>query len=350
MMKRLQNLYLYCYRLTGFIFLSGLITSILWYGFSVLFFSTNQSWLVPLILSPDQERVMTHLEHMLNLEHQLTKDQIELKTTEKALYNKLLLLDKTYELRSRFKKSMLAQSRRYSKKSSSLHEITQEKNKNINELTQLASEIERKEKVLNQELKIGLITKQEALKERFVLSNLRTSLIDARARAHELNQRSIDFANAANTLNGAATHLNALHNIVKKNELDIQIVDLNIDTYSLKVTIEHLKKDINKRQLALKTMRKSPYILATKRLISVAFVPYTHLKHIKKGNPIYSCYFDMMICHQAGQVADIYKAEEYGKHPIFKSEIKGQLIRIAFNNKMDAQRKLLFLNSKPLFF
>lgn len=117
-MKRLQNFYLYSYRLTGFIFLLGLISSILWYGFSMLFFSTSASWSVPLILSPDQEKVITHLEHMLNLEHQLAKDKTELKTAKEALLNKVALLKKSYALRLRFKQSMTAQAKQYSKKKS----------------------------------------------------------------------------------------------------------------------------------------------------------------------------------------------------------------------------------------
>lgn len=95
-------------------------------------------------------------------------------------------------------------------------------------------------------------------------------------------------------------------------------------------------------------MQRSPYILATKKPTTLAFIPYPNLKRIKKGNPVYSCYLDMIFCYKSGQIADIYSAEEYGKHPIFKSEIKGRLIRIAYADKKDAQKKLLFLNSKPL--
>lgn len=140
-----------------------------------------------------------------------------------------------------------------------------EKKQNLKELNKLASQIRDKEAAIDQELKLGLITKQEALNEQLTLNNLRSHLIDEKTEAHELKQRSIDFANAADTLDGAATNLLAIQNVVKKNELDIQIAALKIDSYALKVTIKHLEKGIKKRQQALAKMQRSPYILATKK-------------------------------------------------------------------------------------
>lgn len=347
-MKRLQSFYLYSYRLTGFIFLLGLIVSILWYGFSILFFSASTSWSVPLILSPNQEKVITHLEHMLNFEHQLTEDITQLKTAKIALETKLLLLKKTNILHQRFTESILAQTKRYTNKSESLQQLTLEKNETIENINSLASQIKHREMSIAQELQSGLITKQEALKERLSITSLHNHLIDAKARSHELNQRAIDFANAADTLDGAASSLFALQNVVKKNELDIQIAELKIDTYSLKVTIEHLERVIKTRQDALEKMRRSPYILAINQSTWVAFVPYTNLHSVTPGSPVYSCYLDMIFCYKSGVVTDLYSAEEYGKHPIFKSEVKGQLIRIAYIDEKDARKKLLFINSKPL--
>ena len=95
-------------------------------------------------------------------------------------------------------------------------------------------------------------------------------------------------------------------------------------------------------------MKKSPYIRAIKESTTVAFVPYHNLKNLKKGSPVYSCYLDMIFCYRSGQISNVYNAEEYFPHPIFKSELKGQLIGIAFNNTSDSQKKLLFINSKPL--
>lgn len=348
-MKRIQNFYLYSYRLTGFIFLSGLISSILWYGFSMIFFIASTSWSVPLILSPHQEKVMTHLEHLLNIEQQFSKNTAELKAAQKALIDKSEILKNALLLENRVQESMVAQAVQYAKNSLVLDKFNQEKKQTIDRMNNLLMEIQNKEQLINKELKMGLITKQEALSQQIYLSNLHTSLIDSKSRAHELEQKSIDFANASTTLNGdSANNLVAMHKVIKKVELDRQVAELKIDTYALQSKIKELKFTIHKLQVALDIMKKSPYILATKGAQTVAFIPYANLKNVRNGSPVYSCYFDMIFCYKAGHVTEVYKGEEYGRHPIFKSDTKGRFIGIKFNSKADAQKKLVFLNSKPL--
>ena len=348
--KKLQNFYLQAYRLVGFICLMGLITSILWYGFSIIFFSISSRWALPLILSPNQEKVIVHSEHMLNLEHQLAQEQAELKTATKAYRSNVLVLKKFNALQARFKESMRTQSLRDANKSKTLQQLNMEKQSSVSELKRLALESEKKNRMIEDELKLGLITRQEALTEQILLSNLRNYLIDSRASAYALKQQSISLAQASKTLTGVSNDLYALQDVLKKNELDVKRSELKITIYSLQVTMAHLKKDIKKRQKALIKMRKSPYILATKRPTTVAFIPYRHLKHAQVGSHVYSCYFDMLFCYRSGYVAEAYSAEEYGKHPLFKSETKGALIRVVYNNEHDAHKKLVFLKSKPLFF
>ena len=290
------------------------------------------------------------MEHMLNLEHQLAQEQAELKTAIKGYRSNVLVLKKFNTLQTRFKESLQIQSLRDANKSKILHQLNMEKQSSVTELQRLALENEKKNRMIEEELKLGLITRQEALTERVLLSNLRNYVIDSRASAYALKQQSINLAHASKTLNGASNDLYALQDVLKENELDVKRAELKTTIYSLHVTMEHLKKDIKKRQRALVKMRKSPYILATKRPTTVAFIPYRHLKHAQVGSYVYSCYFDMMFCYRSGYVAEAYSAEEYGKHPLFKSETKGVLIRVVYNNEHDAHKRLLFLKSKPLFF
>ena len=347
-MKKIQNFYLYSYRLTGFVFLVGLISSILWYGFSMLFFIASSSWSVPLILSPNQEKVMMHLEHHLALEHKVAKDIAELVAFEQALSYKKRLLNSAQRLQVRVKQSLLLESQQNIKRSEILKQLSKEKTNTVAELHQLLSKIENRDAMIDKELSIGLITKQEALSAHLTSNKMRSDLVDAKASMHDLNRRARDFSNAANTLNGSANNLLAMDKVIKKVELANQIAQLKSDIFSLTVNTKQLKKNIEEKNQALALMTNSPYILATKGPTTVAFVPYRNLTHAKVGSPVYSCWLDMVLCYQSGHVARIYEAEEYSKHPIFKSDIKGQLIGIVFNHETDGQKKLLFLNSKPL--
>ena len=139
-----------------------------------------------------------------------------------------------------------------------------------------------------------------------------------------------------------------MNRIIKKVELEGQIADLKSDIFSLQISTQHLKKNIDKKNRVLLFMKNSPYIRATKKETSVAFVPYANLHKVAIGAPVFSCYLDMLLCYKSGHVLEIYHAEEYSKHPIFKSDVKGQLIAINFDSIADSQKKLLFINSKPL--
>ena len=347
-MKKVQGFYLYSYRLVGFVFLIGLISSILWYGFCMLFFIANSSWSVPMILSPNQEKVMMHLEHVLALEHELSKNVAELTAFEQALAHKKILLNNAQQLHVRIEKGMLLQSQQYARSSRILHTLSQEKTAAVSELNLLQSKIKNRQAVINKELKIGLITKQEALAAHLISSKMHSDLVDAKASMQDLNRRALNFSNAASTLTGASTSLLAMDKVIRKVELENQMAQFESDIFSLTVSTERLKKNIKERGRVIALMTNSPYILATKTPTTVAFVPYRNLKHAKVGAPVYSCWLDIALCYRSGHVSRVYKAEEYSKHPMFKSDIKGQLVGIVFNREMDGQKKLLFLNSKPL--
>ncbi len=349
-MKKVQNFYLYSYRLVGFVFLVGLVSSILWYGLSIFFFVTNASWSIPLILSPNQEKVLAHREHIVNLEHELAKNIAELAADKEAIDQKKTLLHNIKELYTRFEQSMVSQSIHHAKIGKMFDDLAQEKAKSVDELKKLIADLKLNEREIDKELNVGLITKQEAVSQRLALNNLRSNLIDAKVNLHDLNQRALDFNTASNTLNGASTNLNAMQVVVKNVELDRQITQLTSEIFALNVKIEHLDENIDKRKKELILMKRSPYILATQTNTSVAFVPYKNLSKVHIGTPIYSCYLEYFLCYQSGQVTRIFKAEEYAKHPIFKSDLKGQFIGVSFNHKADAQKKLLFLHSKPMLF
>jgi hypothetical protein len=347
-MKKVQNFYLYSYRLVGFVFLTGLISSILWYGFSMLFFIANSSWAVPTILSPNQERVMSHLEHVLVLEHNAAKDVAELSAFKQTLKHKRHVLKTTRQLRNRIRQTLNAQSNQYTRKSLMFKKLSNEKNKSVSRLTHLIARVHHRDRVISDELQIGLITREEALAERVASNKLRADLVDAKARMQDLHQKSVDFSRAASTLNGADKHMASMYKIVKKVELDSQITQLKSDIFSLTLNINQLHETIEKKNHALAVMRNSPYIQAINKPTAVAFVPYRNLKKARIGAPVYSCYLDMVFCYKSGSITSVYQAEEYFPHPVFKSEIKGLLVEVEFKNPGDGQKRILFLNSKPL--
>jgi hypothetical protein len=174
--------------------------------------------------------------------------------------------------------------------------------------------------------------------------------VDAKASAHLMKQQADELSSAASTLKGSANSLDAINNVAKQVELDVQIEELKSDVFRLTATIDGLEKTIQESNRVIALIKDSPYLLATREPTTVAFVPYDNMSKAKEGAKIYSCYIVMVFCYQSGQVVRVYDAEEYGTHPIFKSDLKGRFVGVKFDDASDAEKDLLFINGKPLLF
>jgi hypothetical protein len=94
--------------------------------------------------------------------------------------------------------------------------------------------------------------------------------------------------------------------------------------------------------------KSSPYFLALRAPVTVLFIPYDNLKNAKVGAPVYDCLLQVIICTKVGSIAKVYDAEEYARHPLFKTDIKGRFAEATFTNIEAAKSNVLFINGKPL--
>lgn len=346
-MKRVQNIYLYFYRVIGFIFIVGLICAILWYSLSILFFSFSNTWSVPIVLSPSQEKVIGHLTRVSAFEQELRKNKIDLNTAREEYSKKNILLQNAELLQPRLDNSILVQAKRYSDASAQLKELTKERQKNISELSALSKKNQGKKASIDKELSAGIITKHEANEQKLMLNNLNSGLIDAKAQLTDLLLNAEELSSAAKTLNGSFGNIDAINNIVRKVDLNVQIEGLRSELFKLDATIETLESVIEESDRVLQILKNSPYFLATKEATHVAFVPYDNRTNAKAGERVYSCYLRMILCYRAGTIIQVYEAEEYGKHPVFQTALKGIFLGVEFKDPDDAKKDLLFIGSRP---
>ena len=58
----------------------------------------------------------------------------------------------------------------------------------------------------------------------------------------------------------------------------------------------------------------------------------------------------MIFCAQSGQITRVYEAEEYARHPMFKTDLKGRFVGVSFDEEKDAQKDIAFIDHRPLLF
>lgn len=114
-----------------------------------------------------------------------------------------------------------------------------------------------------------------------------------------------------------------------------QIKELNTQIASLKPLVE--------------SMQKSPFAQASQKRIPMAFVPFSNLKDLQKGAPVYSCLLYFVICKSVGTVGDVLADEVTWPHPMFSAQVRGLFVRLELQDPRDSQQSLLFLNRPPLF-
>ena len=98
------------------------------------------------------------------------------------------------------------------------------------------------------------------------------------------------------------------------------------------------------------TIKRSPYYQALTEPAYVAFVQYPNLRDATPGAPVYDCLFQVFLCVRVGTVTQVYDAEQYARHPIFKTDIKGKFVGIEFTRKKSGQSDVVFFGHKPLLF
>jgi hypothetical protein len=81
---------------------------------------------------------------------------------------------------------------------------------------------------------------------------------------------------------------------------------------------------------------------------SVALVPYTNLKNVSKGTPLYACRLNMVWCRQVGKVLDVLPGEVLVKQPHRESMVRGRMIEMQMTEPDAAQEEVLFVGGKPL--
>ncbi|CAJ0858365.1 hypothetical protein [Ralstonia flatus] len=337
------------YRIVMTSVLIVVMVGILSYLFLMLFYGVDRNWAAPLVLSPTQSKVLAFQPDVAALEASLLKNRVELNT---AIRKYQAIEDQVTQLQSlsaQFARAQRFEAKALASVNASLQGVLRQKRMDIDQTRQAVDEARPMLASLDAELSAGLITKDEVARRRMDMRTAQNALTDSQVQTVLLATQASQASAASNTLtqSGAAS-LTALQSLTSDAQIRIAIAQASVDAGTAKEAIHQLEATVKEGERVLQTAKRSPYYRALTTSVPVVFVPYDNVSAAKVGAPVFDCMLQVLLCRKVGKVVEVYEAEEYARHPLFKTDIRGKFAEIDFEEREASESSVVFLSFKPL--
>jgi hypothetical protein len=204
---------------------------------------------------------------------------------------------------------------------------------------------------MGSEYEAGLIDRNAMMAGKFQLAQISSANLSLAERQVEFDQRASELAAETESLDA----LRADKSTTAALSYDVLKIARDYDTSKLALAKEmgnreRLKSSLERQDTILAGINQSAYLRAANNGAQVAMVPYSNMKNIEKGTPLYACKLDMVWCHKVGTVRDILAGEVNVKHPNRDAMVRGQMIEMEMTDASAAQDEVLFAGHPPLGF
>ena len=347
--KQAAALIVNAYRLLGFGILTIIVFVLIGYIVSTAFYYFSNSWIVPMAVSPTDEKVVT-LQAQL-AEQQNARDRIadELQQAERAIaVQQTFQAEFAKAIRSDLEGRKLALSRVRELATTAARTRAAIKSQN----TAYANASRRR---MSQEYAAGLIDRNAMLSGKYQIAQISSSNLslaerqaefETRAAELEAQTRSLD-AILANAQGSAGTALS--YEVLRiKQEYEASRLDLAKATEAR----DTLKTALARQDKIVAALSQSAYLRAVRDGASVAFVPYGNLSNVEQGTSLYGCKLGMVFCYKVGEVLEVLPGEVQFKHPHRERNLRGQIVvlRLDEDEANAAADDVLFVGGRPILF
>lgn len=335
------------YRRVAFAILALFFAGILSYVSLVVFYVASNSWAAPVVLSPTQEKVLSFQPQISNIELKYNTQKAEL---ENALLRREAILDQLVQLTT-LGNSISSISKAESYKASQLNRklasLLKLKTDNLARTDTIIEESKKLLSTVDQELKANIITEDQAAQRKLSIQAAVNSSSEVAHSMLQIEEQIANYRDLISSLQGNPRAITSLGVLNTSAEIERSRLDLRVQLDVLSREVKVLKQAVDSDGRILELAKTSPYYKALFKPVTLAFVPYENLKYAFRGTPVYSCLLSVIICERVGTVTTRYPAEEFARHPIFKTDMRGNFIEIEFIEEKYSKEPVVFLNGKP---
>ncbi len=354
------------YKFVGFLLLASIVVAMVFYLGCSGFYIFNHHWIVPSILTPQNERVMTahttYLERLYQLES-MKAEMIQLEKEEEHVHFVIQLQE---QFQTSFTKGLQNEKLRYDENVANYKTVFD----SIEKDQILLSEKQNLKKIgtiheLKDQLNSGVITEEEFFRTQQQILQSAMGDLERQEKWIELQKQQKSLSSSLNTFreNPLQKKSNAILSFLdEKNDMNVSILlkqkplfdslvaasEFGVRLSPLEKKKEALAKIITDFSSVVETLKNSPLVRASTEAVMLAFVPYENLENIIETSPIYGCYLEFFLCQKVGTIDKILPGEVTAKHPLSGRDLRGQWVELkmeAFNSW--AQKHSLIANYPP---
>jgi hypothetical protein len=334
------------YKAIGFGVLTVIVLALVAYLGSTIFYWYSTSWLMPTVIAPTDEHVLTLSSTLAVQASARDKIAADVKDADRVVAMDELFLDEAKksiadELGDR--KVQLAQL-------AALHRSLTSTKAEVHSNSRLYTKMSRQR--LAAEYDAHLIDREGAVTGAFQLSQIAAGNLNLAERAVEIDKQRSDLVRETSSLaallgTGDKRQRRYSYEVLKMLE-DVKRAE--VELAKARDYREALAKSFARYQTLVATIEDSAYLRAAARKDTIAQVPYENLDHVKPGQPLYSCAIGLFFCKKVGSVVAVLSGELLFKHPLHNNMIRGQAVQLRLDDVKIAEKPVLFAGGRPILF
>jgi CII-binding regulator of phage lambda lysogenization HflD len=337
------KLVLTLYRVFAIAVLYLVLAGVLAYAFVMGFYAVNSSWAAPVILSAADEKSLDFRQKLVTSQQTIEDLKVDSNKLDSGIAEMSKHRAALLALEPQLKAAIDREQTHNRTAGPQLATLDKQKLDDNQKTQRVLSQLKELESNVNKDLAAGLITKGDAASQLSALNQVESNYTDSKIAEVLLTD---------NVLDKTTTGTGSLNVLVKQAELRSEVAQLDIAINVAEKQLQEEKQQISRLHEAIATAKQSPYYLnaAGGQTLYFAFVPYNNQASATAGQPIYDCYLNMIACRRVGEVKQIFPGEESATHPIYKTALRGFLIRMSLDRAESAKSQTVFLGRKPLLF
>ncbi|MBV7542976.1 hypothetical protein [Acidovorax sp. sic0104] len=352
-MTRTQKIIVTAYRYLAIVVLGAVLSTALAYAALTLFYTVNESWAAPVVISRTNEKIL-----------RLTAEVFRTRQAADGLDSAWKALSRESEAlreQSRVFEQLVASAERAASQqqradlqlSHQVEEIGTAKRGDIAKTRKVLSEISTLEDTIERDLQAGLMTREDAIRMRATINGYKTSATDATATAVALERQLSDLRRSATTLAGGPAQMpQALEVLARTAGYRMQLDNLRLKLQQNMQDTASKQREAQQLRQIVTTLSDSPYFRVTQadEPLFFAFVPYDNEAVAQPGQPVFDCILQVLLCSRVGTVTRVHRDEERAQHPLFKLETRGFLVELDLAAPQAAKSRVLFIGRAPMLF